>query len=201
MSLGRAVGTPFSSRASMLHSFRHRILVWTLCSVGASSGVVRDARRRRLRCRCVLAAHPSLHLEAKATILACGSLRSAIAPPRPGPQPAALRRSSRAGSCPASPPATAHRPPDQSRQAAEGCDPTDHPEDERAAQPAQAVIILGLRLTFRLGNRSGKEVALPPPPPLRTGRESSPSSSSSIHERPSRDAAASVRPSCTWICR
>jgi hypothetical protein len=37
--------------------------------------------------------------------------------------------------------------------------------------------------------------------PLRTGRESCPSSSSSLHERPSRDAAAFVRPSCTWICR
>ena len=45
------------------------------------------------------------------------------------------------------------------------------------------------------------DVALPSPPPLRTGRESFPSSSSSLHERPSRDAAASVRRSCTWICR
>ena len=37
--------------------------------------------------------------------------------------------------------------------------------------------------------------------PLRTGRESCPSSSSSLHERPSRDAAAFVRLSRTWICR
>ncbi len=47
----------------------------------------------------------------------------------------------------------------------------------------------------------GKEAALPPPPPLRTARESFPSSSSSLHKRPLRDAAAFVRPSCTWICR
>jgi len=46
---------------------------------------------------------------------------------------------------------------------------------------------------------SGKASLLPRP--LRTGRESCPSSSSSLHERPSRDAAASVRLSCTWICR
>ncbi len=36
----------------------------------------------------------------------------------------------------------------------------------------------------------GKEMALPPPPPLRTARESFPSCSSSLHERPSQDAAA-----------
>ena len=47
----------------------------------------------------------------------------------------------------------------------------------------------------------GKEVALPPPPPLRTARESFPSCSSSLHERPSQDAAAFVSRSCTWICR
>ena len=47
----------------------------------------------------------------------------------------------------------------------------------------------------------GKEATLPPPPPLRTARESFPSGSSSLHERPLRDAAALVRPSCTWICR
>jgi hypothetical protein len=47
----------------------------------------------------------------------------------------------------------------------------------------------------------GKEAALPPPPPLRTVRESFPSYSSSLHKRPSRDAVASVRLSCTWICR
>jgi hypothetical protein len=41
----------------------------------------------------------------------------------------------------------------------------------------------------------GKEVALPPPPPLRTGRESCPSSSSSLHKRPSRDAVVLQRPS------
>jgi thiol-disulfide isomerase/thioredoxin len=45
----------------------------------------------------------------------------------------------------------------------------------------------------------GKEATLPPPPPLRTARESFPSGSSSLHERPSRDAVAFVRPSCTWI--
>ena len=39
------------------------------------------------------------------------------------------------------------------------------------------------------------------PRPLRTGRESFPSSSSSLHERPSQDAVAFVRPSRTWICR
>jgi len=39
------------------------------------------------------------------------------------------------------------------------------------------------------------------PRPLRTGRESFPSSSSSLHERPLRGAVASVRLSCTWICR
>ena len=47
----------------------------------------------------------------------------------------------------------------------------------------------------------GKEVTLPPPPPLRTARESFPSCSSSLHERPSQDAAAFVSRSCTWICR
>ena len=47
----------------------------------------------------------------------------------------------------------------------------------------------------------GKEVALPPPPPLRTARESFPSCSSSLHERPSQDAAAFVSRSWTWICR
>ena len=50
-------------------------------------------------------------------------------------------------------------------------------------------------------DQSGSREALLPPRPLRTGRESFPSSSSSIHERPLRDAAAFVRPSCTWICR
>ena len=39
------------------------------------------------------------------------------------------------------------------------------------------------------------------PRPLRTGRESFPSSSLSLHERPLRGAVASVRRSCTWICR
>jgi DNA replication protein DnaC len=48
---------------------------------------------------------------------------------------------------------------------------------------------------------SGKEAALPPPPPLRTARDSFPSGSSSLHERPWRDAAALVRCSRTWICR
>ena len=48
---------------------------------------------------------------------------------------------------------------------------------------------------------SGKEVTFPPPPPLRTARESFPSCSSSLHERPSQDAAAFVSPSWTWICR
>ena len=47
----------------------------------------------------------------------------------------------------------------------------------------------------------GKEVTLPPPPPLRTARESFPSCSSSLHKRPSQDAAAFVSRSCTWICR
>src|SRR4029077_13914873 len=47
----------------------------------------------------------------------------------------------------------------------------------------------------------GSREVLLPPRPLRTGRESCPSSSSSIHERPSRDAAALVRRSWTWICR
>ena len=40
-----------------------------------------------------------------------------------------------------------------------------------------------------------------PPCPLRTVRESFPSYGSSLHERPSRDAAGSVRRSCAWICR
>jgi hypothetical protein len=38
--------------------------------------------------------------------------------------------------------------------------------------------------------QSGSGEALRPPRPLRTGRESCPSSRSSLHERPSRDAAA-----------
>jgi hypothetical protein len=36
----------------------------------------------------------------------------------------------------------------------------------------------------------GKEVTLPPPPPLRTARESFPSCSPRLHERPSQHAAA-----------
>ena len=55
----------------------------------------------------------------------------------------------------------------------------------------------GTDLTLMPGSR---EVLLLPRP-LRTGRESCPSSSSSLHKRPSRDAAAFVRSSCTWICR
>jgi hypothetical protein len=47
----------------------------------------------------------------------------------------------------------------------------------------------------------GKEATLPPPPPLRTERESFPSCSSSLHKRPSQDAAAFVSRSWTWICR
>src|SRR5208337_4836804 len=42
-------------------------------------------------------------------------------------------------------------------------------------------------------DRSGSREVLLPPRPLRTGRESCPSSSSSIHKRPLQDAAASVR--------
>ena len=53
------------------------------------------------------------------------------------------------------------------------------------------------------GNTStpGSREVLLLPRPLRTGRESCPSSSSGLHKRPSRDAAAFVRRSCTWICR
>src|SRR5271157_409300 len=40
-------------------------------------------------------------------------------------------------------------------------------------------------------HRSGSREVLLPPRPLRTGRESCPSSSSSVHQRPLRDAAAS----------
>src|SRR5947209_6171133 len=47
----------------------------------------------------------------------------------------------------------------------------------------------------------GSREVLLPPRPLRTARDSFPSCSSSLHERPSRDAAALVRSSCTWICR
>jgi hypothetical protein len=47
----------------------------------------------------------------------------------------------------------------------------------------------------------GSREVLLPPRPLRTGRESFPSSSSSIHERPLRDAAVSAFRSWTWICR
>ena len=53
----------------------------------------------------------------------------------------------------------------------------------------------------RVGWWPGSGEVLLPPRPLRTARESFPSSSSSLHERPSRDAAALVRRSCTWICR
>ena len=52
-----------------------------------------------------------------------------------------------------------------------------------------------------LSQGPGKEVTLPPPPPVRTARESFPSCSSGLHERPSQDGAAFVSRSCTWICR
>src|SRR5208337_5660450 len=42
-------------------------------------------------------------------------------------------------------------------------------------------------------DRSGSREVLLPPRPLRTGRESCPSSSSSIHKRPLQDAAASPK--------
>ena len=54
--------------------------------------------------------------------------------------------------------------------------------------------------TAQLHLPGSREVLLLPRP-LRTGRESCPSSSSSLHERPSQDAVAFVRPSRTWICR
>ena len=60
-----------------------------------------------------------------------------------------------------------------------------------------------LHLSYRRsgpGEPGSREVLLPPRP-LRTARDSFPSCSSSLHERPSRDAAALVRSSCTWICR
>ena len=66
------------------------------------------------------------------------------------------------------------------------------PGHVRAAAPD------GLMQTLRV---SGKEAALRPPPPLRTARDSFPSGSSSLHERPWRDAAALARCSRTWICR
>ena len=47
----------------------------------------------------------------------------------------------------------------------------------------------------------GKEVALPPPPPLRTVRDSFPSYGSSLLQRPSRDAAMLHDLKPAWICR
>ena len=54
---------------------------------------------------------------------------------------------------------------------------------------------------LELLRQSGSGEVLLRPRPLRTGHESCPSSSSSLHKRPSRDAAAFVRRSRTWICR
>src|SRR5262245_58043050 len=58
-------------------------------------------------------------------------------------------------------------------------------------------------LIFRAagGWTPGSREVLLLPRPLRTARDSFPSCSSSLHKRPSRDAAALVRCSCTWICR
>src|ERR1700683_431728 len=48
---------------------------------------------------------------------------------------------------------------------------------------------------------SGKGTALPPLPPLRTGRASFPASGSSLYERPSRDAAFSTTNPSLCTCR